>query len=132
MNLISPTGYWAKDDLFTQADAPVNILTCIQNSDKYMNAELFAGEKKDILEDVYTWLSEFAHPNFCSNKSAFHLDKQTSRMIFRHDADIQESDFGLAGHMAVSAGFFPLLYDRFQKACDATLAEDEPTPAAAP
>jgi hypothetical protein len=122
----------AKDDLFTQADAPVNILTCIQNSDKYMNAELFAGDKKDILEDVYNWLSEFAHPNFCSNKSAFQLDKQTNRMIFRHDADLQASDFGLAGHMSVSAGFFPLLYDRFEKACDAALAEGEVTPASTP
>jgi len=122
----------AKDDLFTQADAPVNILTCIENTDKYLNAELFGGEKKDMMEEVYIWLSEFAHPNFCSNKSAFHLDKQTNRMIFRHDADLQERDFGLAGYMAVSAGFFPSLYDRFEKACDATLAEGEPTPASDP
>jgi hypothetical protein len=47
----------------------------------------------------------------------------TGRMIFRHDADLQESDFGLAGHMSVSAGFFPMLYDRFSVACEQTLAE---------
>ncbi|MCK1485561.1 hypothetical protein IVB25_23430 [Bradyrhizobium sp. 193] len=116
----------AKDDLFTQAKAPVSILTCIENTDKYLNAELFDGEKKDMMEEIYIWLSEFAHPNFCSNKSAFNLDRETNRMIFRHDADLQESDFGLAGYMAVSAGFFPSLYDRFEKACEATLAEDVP------
>ena len=122
----------AKDDLFDQAKATVSIMTCIENTDKYLNTELFDGEKKDMMEEVYNWLSEFAHPNFCSNKSAFHLDKQTNRMIFRHDADLQESDFGLAGYMSVSAGFFPSLYDRFAKACDATLAEDETTPALNP
>jgi hypothetical protein len=118
----------AKDNLFNQADAPVNILTCIQNTDKYLNTELFGSEKKNMMEEVYTWLSEFAHPNFCSNKSAFHLDKKYGRMIFRHDADLQESDFGLAGYMAVSAGFFPSLYDRFEAACEATLADGEPIP----
>lgn len=128
-----PTDYWgAKDDLFTQANAPVSILTCIENTDRYLNAELFSGEKKDMMEEVYNWLSEFAHPNFCSNKSAFNLDKQTNRMIFRHDADLQESDFALPGYMSVSAGFFPSLYDRFEKACDATLAEGEPMAATAP
>jgi hypothetical protein len=52
-------------------------------------------------------------------------------MIFRHDADLQESDFGLAGYVPVSAGLFLSLYDRFEKACGATLT-GEPTPAAAP
>jgi hypothetical protein len=113
----------AKDDLFSQADAPVNIITCIEFSDKYLNTELFEGEKKDMLEEVYTWLSEFAHPNFCSNKTAFHLDKEMGRMTFRHDADLQERDFGLAGYMSVSAGFFPMLYDRFSAACEKSLAE---------
>jgi hypothetical protein len=37
-------------------------------------------------------------------------------MIFRHDADLQESDFGLAGYVPVSAGLFLSLYDRFEKA----------------
>jgi hypothetical protein len=113
----------AKDDLFSQADAPVNIITCIEFSDKYLNTELFEGEKKNMLEEVYTWLSEFAHPNFCSNKTAFHLDKETGRMTFRHDADLQERDFDLAGYMSVSAGFFPMLYDRFSAACEKSLAE---------
>jgi hypothetical protein len=120
----------AKDDLFTQANAPVSILTCIENTDKYLSAELFGGEKKDVMEEIYNWLSEFAHPNFCSNKSAFNLDKQANRMIFRHDADLQEKDFGLVGYMSVSAGLFPSLYDRFAKACDATLAEGAPAAAA--
>ena len=72
--------------------------------DQPLLAELFGGEKKDMMEEVYIWLSEFAHPNFCSNKSAFHLDKQTNRMIFRHDADLQERDFGLASTQRAIAG----------------------------
>jgi hypothetical protein len=113
----------AKDDLFSAAAAPVNILTCIEQGDKYLNAELFGGEKKSMLQEVYGWLSEFAHPNFCSNKSAFSLDKEAGRIVFRHDADLQESDFQLVGYLSVSAMFFPLLYDRFADACKAVLVE---------
>jgi hypothetical protein len=65
----------AKHDLFDKANAPVNILTCIENADKLIDAELFK-DKKRMLEDLYGWLSEFAHPNFCSNRTAFTLDKE--------------------------------------------------------
>jgi len=75
-------------------------LTCIEQADKYLNVELFGGEKKSMLQEVYGWLSEFGHPNFCSNKSAFNLDKEAGRMVFRHDADLQDSDF--------STGWLPL------------------------
>jgi len=114
----------AKDDLFSAADAPVNILTCIEQGDKYLNVELFGGEKKAMLQEIYGWLSEFAHPNFCSNKSAFNLDKETGRMIFRHDADLQASDFQLVGYLSVRADIFRLLYDRFADACATALKEE--------
>jgi hypothetical protein len=53
----------AKHDLFDKANAPVNIITCVEHSDKYADVELFK-EKKKYLEDLYGWLSEFAQPEF--------------------------------------------------------------------
>ncbi|MGA8613114.1 MAG: hypothetical protein WB760_15730 [Xanthobacteraceae bacterium] len=111
----------AKHDLFSKADAPVNIITCVEQADKYLDVNLFE-EKRAILQDVYGWLSEFAHPNFCSNKSAFTLDKVTGRMILRHEGDLQESDFQLLGHMHVSALMFSKLFDDFKKLYEVSLA----------
>ena len=112
----------AKHNLFSKADAPVNILTCVEQTDKYLDEHLFEGNKKAMIQDIYGWLSEFAHPNFCSNKSAFSLDKATGRMIFRHEGLLQENDFQLLGHMHVTALMFPRLFDDFKKAYDAALA----------
>ncbi len=112
----------AKHDLFSKADAPVNILTCVEQADKYIDAHFFK-EKKAMLQDIYGWLSEFAHPNFCSNKSAFSLDKMTGRMIFRHEGELQSQDFQLLGYMDISAALFPKLFDDFKQAYEAALAE---------
>jgi hypothetical protein len=60
-----------------------------------------------------SWLSEFAHPNFCSNKLAYTLDKEKQEMVFRHEAELQESDFELLRYLEVSASIFPLLFDSF-------------------
>lgn len=113
----------AKHDLFSKADSPVNVLTCIEQADKYLDVNLFGGEKKGMLQDIYGWLSEFAHPNFCSNKSAFSLDKATGRMLFRHEGELHDDDFQLVGHMELSAAIFPKLFDDFTKAYEAALAE---------
>ena len=113
----------AKHDLFSKADSPVNVLTCIEQADKYLDVNLFGGEKKEILRDIYGWLSEFAHPNFCSNKSAFSLDKANGRMVFRHEGELQDNDFQLVGHMEISAVVFPRLFDDFTAAYEAALAE---------
>jgi hypothetical protein len=104
----------AKHDLFDKANAPVNILTCVENADKHLDAEFF-GEKKKMLEDLYTWLSEFAHPNFCSNKTAFTLDKATNRMILRNDDVIGEDHFQMLVTVEISAGMFELLLQDFTK-----------------
>lgn len=69
----------AMDNLFNEAKAPVNILTVIEHADKLFDADLFK-EKTQMLHELYSWLCEFTHPNFCSNKSAFDLDKETGRM----------------------------------------------------
>jgi hypothetical protein len=79
----------AKDAIFVAAKAPVNIMTRLAHTDKYLDAELFKA-KKETLQGVYIWLCEFAHPNFCSNKVAFTLDKTTGRMLFRKDEEVDE------------------------------------------
>jgi hypothetical protein len=104
----------AKHDLFDKANAPVNILTCVENADKHLDAEFF-GEKKKMLEELYTWLSEFAHPNFCSNKTAFTLDKATGRMMLRNDDVIGEDHFQMLATLDMASGMFNLLLQDFTK-----------------
>lgn len=96
-------------------------MTCIEKGDRYRDGML----KKTIglLNNFYGWLSEFARPNFCSNKTAFDLDKNDGGLIFRHDADLQDSDFQLTGHMEMSAQVFPKLFDDFGEMFEKALAE---------
>jgi hypothetical protein len=100
----------AKHPQFAKAPPPPNILTCIVKADKYLDSYLFK-EKKGMLRDGYDWLSEFVHPNFCSNCSSFTNDKANRRFVFRHDGGIQESDFDLIGYLKISAGLFICLFD---------------------
>jgi hypothetical protein len=104
----------AKQNLFDKASAPVNILTCVENADKHLDAEFF-GQKKRMLEDLYTWLSEFAHPNFCSNKTAFTLDKATGRMVLRDEDVIGEDHFQMLATVEMAAGIFIWLLEDFSK-----------------
>ena len=104
----------AKHDLFDKANAPVNILTCVETADKHLDAEFFR-EKKKILQDLYTWLSEFAHPNFCSNKTAFTLDKATGRMVLRKDDVIDGDHFQTLATVDMAAGMFVWLIEDFTK-----------------
>jgi hypothetical protein len=108
----------AKHDLFDKANAPVNILTCVQHTDKYADAELFK-EKKEMVEDQYGWLSEFAHPNFCSNKTSFSLDKETGRMMLRKEEEISEDHFQILRSLQLSAdliSWFLIRFDENKKA----------------
>lgn len=116
----------AKHELFTEARPPLNVLTCIEKADKYLEKHLFKGktEKKAILKDMYDWLSDFAHPNFLSNSTAITLDKQSYRFIFRHGSDLQERDFELLGYLDVSSSLFVFLFDEFARRInDGCLAE---------
>jgi hypothetical protein len=113
----------AKHELFSEADAPTNIVTCVEDGDKFLDSELFDGKKNGFLRDIYGWLSEFAHPNFCSNTIAFTLDKATGRAVFRHDNDLQESDFQLINYLSMSAEMFTILFDEFGKRVDMALTE---------
>ena len=102
----------AKHPQFAQAPKPPHILTCIEKADKYLDTNFFK-EKKGMLRSNYEWLSEFAHPNFLSNRSAFTLDKANRRFVFRHEGDIQESDFELVEYLHLSADLFILLFDDY-------------------
>jgi hypothetical protein len=104
----------AKHDLFDKANAPVNILTCVENADKHLDAEFF-GEKKNMLEDIYTWLSEFAHPNFCSNETAFTLAKATGRMVLRDGDVIGDDHFQMLTTVEMGARMFIWLLEDFTK-----------------
>jgi hypothetical protein len=102
----------AKDDIFDKAKAPVNILTCLEHTDKHLEAELF-GKKTEMFEEIYIWLSEFAHPNFCSNKTAFTLDKETGRMLLRKEEESRDDHFQMLNCLCMSAGMFSWLLTDF-------------------
>ena len=111
----------AKHDVFSEANPPPNILTSIEKADRFLDDDYFE-EKRQILQDAYNWLSEFAHPNYLSNSSAFKLDKPTQSFVFRHDSDLQESDFEVVSYLWVSAELFVILFDRLEKQADEVLA----------
>lgn len=102
----------ARHPAFKSAPNPPNILTCIDNADKYLSRYLFK-EKKDILRDSYEWLSDFAHPNFLSNDSAFELDKERSRFALRHLRELRTQDFQLMDYLDICAKVFVFLFDAF-------------------
>jgi hypothetical protein len=103
----------AKHELFGEANDPKNILTCIEKADRFLDSEVFEGEKHMSLRDCYDWLSEFAHPNFLSNSSALTLDKETGRIVFRHDGELIARDLDIIGYLWISAELFLECFDRF-------------------
>lgn len=111
----------AKHDLFDKANAPVNILTCVEKGDKFIDKEIM-GKKFGVLQDLYTWLSEFAHPNFCSNKCAFDVDKENHRMVLKHEPQLTNEDFELLKTVEMTASMFPTLFDEFIKRVEKKLS----------
>jgi hypothetical protein len=102
----------AHDPIFAAARAPVNIMTRLEHADKHLDAELFKS-KKEMLQELYTWLSEFAHPNFCSNKTAFDLDKKTGRMVLRKDEETNEDPFQMLSCLSMSADVLSWILNDF-------------------
>lgn len=100
----------SKHPQFAKALSPPNILTCIEKADRYLDSHLFK-EQKGMLRDGYDWLSEFAHPNFCSNCASFNNDNTKRQFVFRHNGETQESDFDLIVYLKISAGLFICLFD---------------------
>jgi histidyl-tRNA synthetase len=102
----------AKDAIFDKAKAPVNILTCLEDTDRHLDAELF-GKRTGMFQEIYTWLSDFAHPNFCSNKTAFTLDKETGRMLLRKDEETRDDHCQMLNCLCISANMFSWLLTDF-------------------
>jgi hypothetical protein len=102
----------AKDAIFEKAKAPVNILTCLEHADKHLDAKLFS-KKTEMFQQVYTWLSEFAHPNFCSNKTAFVVDKKAGRMLLRKEEEARDDHFQMLNSLFLSADMFSWLLKDF-------------------
>jgi hypothetical protein len=115
----------AIDDVFKEAKAPVNILTAIEHADKFFDAELFK-EKKQVLRELYSWLCEFAHPNFCSNKSAYDLDKETGRMVLRKVDTISEDHFQMLVTLSMSGDFLQWLIGQFDTRVAEYFADEPP------
>jgi hypothetical protein len=75
----------SRNEAFPKANPPSNIMTCIEKGDRFIDKMI--GKKLGVLRNNYGWLSEFAHPNYCSNNSSFDLDKATGRI-----GDFQERE----------------------------------------
>src|ERR1700730_15450912 len=89
---------------------PPNILACIGKADSHLDTH-YLKEKKGMLRDGYDWLSEFAHPNFCSNCAAFTIDKLNRRFVLQHDGEIRDRDFDLVTHLVICFLFFISPFD---------------------
>jgi hypothetical protein len=118
-------GLLGAKDAIVEARAPVDILTCLEHTDKHLDAELF-GKKKEILQEIYTWLSEFAHPNFCSNKTAFTLDKETGRMLLRKDEETLDDHLQMLVSLSISADMFSWLLADFSGRLEKALPTETP------
>jgi hypothetical protein len=116
----------AKDAVFSEANAPVNILTCLEHADKHVGAELFR-DKEERLKELHTWLSEFAHPNFCSNKTAFTLDKKMGRMLLRNDEEMRNDHFQMLNCLCMSADMFSWLLPDFTDRLEKALPTETPS-----
>jgi hypothetical protein len=114
----------AKHEVFAKANSPNNIMNCIEKGDKFLDEHVF-GQKKGFLIDCYGWLSEFAHPTFCSNKIAFDVDKKAGSFVFHHNRDLKETDFQLAGYLQMSAALFHTLFDTLEERTEQVLAEQQ-------
>jgi hypothetical protein len=102
----------ARHEQFAKAPNPPNIMTCIERADRYLDLHYFK-KKTGMLLDCYNWLSEFAHPNFLSNASAYTPDIPNHRFVFWYKGDIQESDFQLITYLEMSAMLFVQLFDDY-------------------
>jgi hypothetical protein len=69
-------------------------------------------------------LSEFAHPNFCSNKTAFTLDKATGRMVLRDEDVVGEDHFQMLATVEMAAGMFIWLLEDFSKRVKGNFPDD--------
>lgn len=113
----------ARHQQFANPRLSLNILTCIEKTDKYLDKHLFK-EKRKMLQDCYDWLSDYAHPNFLSNVSAFKFDKANHRFVFRHQDGQNGDERGLVGYLGICSTAFEFLFVALsERAVDGCLDE---------
>ena len=102
----------AKHEQFKDAPNPINIMTCIEKADRYLeNMGFPAGH--GMISDCYAWLSDCAHPNFLSMGSAIVVDDQIGGIRIRHNMDLRREEMTTLGYLDISAKLFLQLFDDF-------------------
>lgn len=89
------------------------ILTMLEYADKSVSKHVLGGKSNEhkVLMDIYTWLCEFCHPNFHSNKLAFELATQEESFFFRHEKPLHKNEANVLSNLFISAPIFVALYD---------------------
>ncbi len=96
-----------------QAMEPKQILSMLEYADVSVSRRILGGRAKQhtMLRESYEFLSEFAHPNFHSNKLSFDLDKPARRIVFRHEQRMQDEAFDTIGYLHIAASLHVALHD---------------------
>jgi hypothetical protein len=97
---------------FPAAPPPKQIMTMLDYADKSVSKKILGGSTTEhaMLRESYDHLSEFAHPNFHSNKLAFDLDKSTGRFVFRTH-NMPDEAFAIIGYLVLASSFYVGLHD---------------------
>lgn len=98
-----------RHDQFEEARPPLNVLTCIEKADRYLDKH-YLKEKHGLLQDCYSWLSDYAHPNFLSNVAAFTLDKKNNSMVIRNSTELNKDELNLVGYFGLCSVAFEFLF----------------------
>jgi len=97
-----------------QAPEPIHVMDMIRRTDRLVNNRIFDGENRNLLEDCYVRLCEFAHPNFHSYSLALRVDRENGLMLIRYDEQtVREEEFDLIGYLDISNRIFVDIFDRF-------------------
>jgi hypothetical protein len=105
----------AKHELFEgKLLEPPNILTCLEKADLFFE-RITKSEKRGLLKDCHAWLSEFSHPNFNSNASAFERIKGTNRFEFRHTEKLRKEEVDQFEYLDISVGLFEKFFEAFRR-----------------
>lgn len=107
----------SKDEGLPQAPDPKHVLTMLEYADKTVNKHVVSGANKPLplLTDPYNWLCEFCHPNYYSNAIAIDVDKSVPEFRFRFEQPMRDTEFGLLGHLMLSAPLFVEIFDLIPK-----------------
>ena len=89
------------------------ILTMLEYADKSVSRHIMGGKANEhkMLLDIYTWLCEFCHPNFHSNKLAFHLNRSEGAFDFRYGSSLEEGEAKILENLFLSAPILLKLFD---------------------